>query len=315
MNILSIHEQLLTELSELNDNENRLFYILNVTPILEKYKHELSKPIELSFMGEEEVTPNATLTTLTDEYIKIARKYQPDLMIKYTSKNKEACTTCSRCSEYVDAHVSVCSSCGMEKDIVHLSFSYKDADRINITSKYTYDRRVHFRDCINQFQGKQNSTIKPIVYEKLIEQLNLHNLVTEGENLPKTVKYHRVTKNHIAMFLKEIGYSKHYEDINLIYHTLTERPLPDISHLESKLMADFDILSHAYNEQYVKTRKIERKNFINTQYVLFQLLRRHKYECSRNDFNFLKTIERKCFHDDICSELFKQLGWNFTNIF
>ena len=54
--------------------------------------------------------------------------------------------------------------------------SYKDVERVNMATikitKYTYDRKIHFRDCINQFQGKQNATIDKKVYDKLIEQLN-----------------------------------------------------------------------------------------------------------------------------------------------
>ena len=64
-----------------------------------------------------------------------------------------------------------------------------------------------------------------------------------------------------------------------------------------------------------KIIKLIEKNFINTQYVLFQLLRRHKYPCKRADFNILKTIDRKSFHDDVCKSLFEQLGWNFTALF
>jgi hypothetical protein len=45
------------------------------------------------------------------------------------------------------------------------------------------------------------------------------------------------------------------------------------------------------------------------------LLRRHKYPCQKEDFNILKTIDRKYYHDEICSELFHDLGWNFQPLF
>ena len=125
----------------------------------------------------------------------------------------------------------------------------------------------------------------------------------------------KVSKYHISIFLKEIGYAKHYEDLNLIYHVITDNKLHDISHLEDVLMEDFDKLSKLYDEEYIKTRKIPRKNFINTQYVLYQLLKRHKYPCNKSDFSFLKTAERKEFHDDICTHLFKKLGWNIICTF
>jgi hypothetical protein len=166
---------------------------------------------------------------------------------------------------------------------------------------------------MNQFQGKQNSTIPDEIYDQLRDCLRAHNLILPGRT--KQEQYQLVTKQHIYMFLKETHHSKHYEDVNLIYHNLTGKALPNISHLEEHLLHDFDILSNLYDQLYIKQRRINRKNFINTQYVLYQLLKRHRYPCEKSDFNFLKTIERQCFHDTICSELFKQLGWNFTHVF
>ena len=57
------------------------------------------------------------------------------------------------------------------------------------------------------------------------------------------------------------------------------------------------------------------KSFINSQYVLYQLLRKYNYHCDKEDFNILKTSDRQNFHDDVCKELFKTLGWNFKCIF
>ena len=101
----------------------------------------------------------------------------------------------------------------------------------------------------------------------------------------------------------------------LIYHNLTGKSVNNIGHLESKLLDDFDILANLYDKKYKQNKKITRKNFINTHYVLFQLLRRHRYKCIPDDFNILKTTDRKSFHDDICRDLFETLGWNFTCLF
>ena len=207
----------------------------------------------------------------------------------------------------------VCVGCGTMLGIVSNFSSYKDVERVNMSTKYTYDRKIHFRDCINQFQGKQNATIDQKVYDKLIEQFELHNLLQEGDVISEKCK--NITKEHIYIFLKETGFSKHYEDIVLIHYVLTGKKPDDISHLEPNLLDDFDVLTNAYDQHYRKNQQIDRKNFINTQYVLFQLLRRHKYPCKRQDFNILKTIDRKSFHDEVCKFLFEQLGWNFTALF
>jgi hypothetical protein len=186
--------------------------------------------------------------------------------------------------------------------------SYTDIDRVNISSKYTYDRKVHFRDCINQYQGKQNSTIQQKIYDELEVQFRQHYLLHDEEST-KELKFRDITKNHILIFLKELGYSKHYENVHLIHYNFTNIKPDDISYLEEQLLDDFDVLTDLYDKRF---KYINRKNFINTQYVLFQLLCRHRHSCKKEEFIILKTIDRKFFHDEICKELFEELGWNHS---
>ena len=40
-------------------------------------------------------------------------------------------------------------------------------------------------------------------------------------------------------------------------------------------------------------KKNNRKNFINNQYVLYQLLTKYKHPCDISEFNILKTVETK----------------------
>ncbi len=314
-----IQQNVERELVELNQLVKKLehnaelnFYLLMVTPILNDYKKELSRPIHMSFMGEEIKPEYAVKKQLVSKFIGIAKNYVSNIVDLITT-DVTKCSNCGDKLEFTKSNLYVCISCGINQEIPQVMFSYKDNDRVNITTKYTYDRRIHFRDCINQFQGKQHSTIVPEVYDKIYEQLRLHRLELDGKT--KAERYRLVTKRHIMTFLKETGFSHHYEDLNLIYHNITDAKLDDISHLEEVLIQDFDTLNELYDQTYIKTKEITRKNFINTQYVLFQLLRRHKYPCQQNDFSFLKTTERKCFHDTICSKLFQHLHWNFAPVF
>lgn len=317
------HAELSTLKSEcvrLEKREDYYFYILNATPIVERYKDELSRPICIRFVGDDDIASptNEVADALKNEYMKVVS----ELHSSYTSSSSapSSQSRCSMCQQSTSTLIKstntiACTSCGTEQDSVQFTFSYKDTDRINISTKYTYDRKFHFKECISQFQGKQNSTIKPIVYEKLIEQFVLHGLASEDETIPRKERFKNITKNHISIFLKEINCSHHYEDLNLIYHNITTNKLDDISYLEDILLDDFDKLSGLYDEEYIKTKRITRKNFINTQYVLYQLLKRHKYPCVESDFIFLKTIERIDFHDKVCLDLFTKLGWNFTHVF
>lgn len=310
------------EMKRLRDHKHKIarretyyFYILRVSDIIDEYQRELNTPVNVFFVGAAQPVDTTKIDKIRKRYMDLIRFMYPTYYRHVYSASPTRCDVCEQPIDTIETPTShVCTTCGREEDSLRLAFSYKDADRINITQKYVYERRVHFRECINQLQGKQNCTIGPEVHEKLEREIERHGLSHPGD-LPRSIKYERVTKHHISIFLKNIGFTKHYKNLNLIYHEITESPLDDITHLEGALMDDFDKLSKLYDNEYIKTNKLKRKNFINMQYVLFQLLRRHKYPCTIEDFNFLKTIERKFFHDDICYKLFAKLGWNFTPIF
>ena len=299
--------ELETRRKKLSSRSDYNFYVLDVSALITEYKKELNKPVELNFMGKPQKPISERKLQIQKEFYKIARQYLPDIL-----KSESIDTsTCSRCGQSTIEHASsfVCSSCGLDQEISRSMISYKDNERVSVTTKYTYTRRIHFRDCINQFQGKQQSSIPQNIYDQIYEMLRSHGLELPGNS--REEKYKNVTKRHIGIFLREIGEANRYEDRNLIYHQITGKKLDDISHLEEDLMRDFDILDELYEQMFIQTKVINRKNFIHTQYILYQLLRRHGYKCNKSDFNLLKTTELKLFQDEICAQLFEKLGWNF----
>lgn len=342
VDIVSIHNNLIHILKEKNSNgldeKNLNYYLIHSIPLLDKYKDISRKQVKIQFMGAMNA-PGSTdhdMNIIIRDYLKLVKKYFPEefyknnlhemekyimtspistLPLRLGGKKQQKCQSCNIENMKIVNHDNnfVCEQCGYIYDSVTNDISFKDMDRINISNKYQYDRRTHFKDCINQFQGKQNATIDPQVYKDLTEQFRLHHLIPENhEELPKEIAFEKITKEHVMLFLKETDHTKHYEDVVLIHHQLTGKQPPDISHLENNLLHDFDELTTLYDKLY---RNNERKNFINTQYVLFQLLKRWKYPCKKEDFNILKTIDRKYFHDTIMQELFEVLGWNINPLF
>ena len=271
----------------------------------------------MNFLGKP-IKNDKEKTKIIYKYLEIAKKYiniELDIEKKNNSnKEKIICNNCKNKKEFdiVDGDTYICLECFSQQVIFKHTSSYKDCDRINISSKYEYDRKIHFRDCINQYGGKQNSTIEQVVYDDLEIQFEKHYLLVGDKNTVKQERFKNITKEHIMIFLKDLGYTKHYENVNLIHCNMTGKKPDDISYLEDKLIADFDKLTELYDKMY---KDIERKNFINTQYVLFQLLKRHKHPCKEEDFSILKTTDRKTFHDDITKKLFEFLGWNFKSSF
>ncbi len=116
------------------------------------------------------------------------------------------------------------------------------------------------------------------------------------------------------MFLEDLNYPDQYENIHLIHYNLTGIKPDNISHLEDVLIKDFEMLVEAYDVLFpADCTKNSRKNFINAQYVLYQLLIKNKHQCERSNFTLLKTMTTRKEHDNICKILFEHLGWNFTN--
>ena len=297
------------KISKLTSRSDENFYIADTVVFIERYKEILATPMQVSFIGKP-TQNNQEKREIVRSYLLAIQKYYDVNIEQKEKKNKIICDNCQNKKnfEIVDDGVYICEECGVQKEAVLHSVSYKDIDRVNISTKYSYDRKVHFRDCINQYQGKQNSTIEQKVYDLLEEQFRRHHLLVISPK--KEVRFSKIKKEHIAMFLKELGLTKHYENVNLIHYNLTGIRPDDISHLEDKLLADFDALTDMYDKKF--KNKIDRTNFINTQYVLYQLLQRHKHPCIKEDFVMLKTVDRQAFHDRVTEVCFHHLGWNMS---
>ena len=151
-----------------------------------------------------------------------------------------------------------------------------------------------------------------IFYDDLEKEFELHHLISGDKSIPKNERFKIITKEHINIFLIDLGYSKHYENTNLIHYNLTGIKPDDIGYLEDKLLEDFDVLTDMYDKMY---KNIDRKNFINTQFILYSLLVKHKHPCKKEDFSILKTVDRLNFHNDITNQLFQAIGWSYNCMF
>lgn len=303
-NAIKICENRIKEIETQSDYN---FYVANTLPLLEKYRSKLNQPVKVSFIGKPK-SNDSEKEDIIKEYLEISDIYMniknKNIINPKSTNNVIKCNNCnSNNFDIYDSTVYICKECFSQQNILSHTSSYNDIDRVNISTKYMYDRRIHFRDCIKQYQGKQNSTIPQKIYDDLKREFEMHHLLDhDSSNI-----YHKITKNQILLFLKELGYANHYENVHLIHYNFTKIKPDDISHLEDKLMDDFDALTALYD---VKYKGINRKNFINTQYVLYQLLQRHKHKCDKSEFVILKTVDRKFFHDEVCKTLFEILGWN-----
>jgi hypothetical protein len=309
-------DELEKQIDDLSSQQKLHFYTAETSHLLQKYKKILQTPIKMSFMGRNR-KKNKKKNKVIFDYLTIAQNYTSSKIEIPIKGKRVVCNNCpnKKSFDIIDDSIYICLQCGAQQEVLLHTSSYKDIDRINISAKYTYDRKVHFRDCINQYQGKQNSTIDSKVYIDLEDQFQNHHLLIGDETTPTEIRFSKIEKDHIHLFLKELEYTKHYENVNLIHCQMTGKKSDDISYLEDRLLDDFDALTELYDRKFKNKPGFIRKNFINTQYVLYQFLLRYRHPCKKDDFTILKTVDRKSFHDDVAKMCFEELGWNHHPLF
>lgn len=319
---------------DLNQKMNKNFYLLDTVEIIENYMKSLQTPIKVNFMSSKNIKEehiSKEKDKLIESYLDKIRNYPVDRSIPFTNKEqnihlhtnlniveKQKCSVCEsfNMTESVDfSGIMICLECGNQETTLNLANSirlnHNDSKRVNLCAKYSYDKKSHFLNCINQYQGKHKADIDKEIIDSIINEIKKYKLIDETKKT-KRAKFKNVTKEHIFLFVKELQLTKCYGDVNLIHHIITDYPLQDITHLQEKLLQDFEQFVQMHYKLF--PADTERKNF-NYQHLLYQLLMRHKFPCQSSDFNFLKTVERKSYHDQVCQVIFQELGWNYTPLF
>jgi hypothetical protein len=307
---------------KIHDYENKISYtkyIKQVTPLLEKYNKVASNDSKgvIFFIKnkekEEEDIINYRLRIIRD-YLELSKDYiRLELNQKFNSK--VACMGCELDLTNIfvdeDSGLSVCPSCGYEKESISHNSNYKDTLRVNSNNRNNYDDCENFRKALYRFQGKQNN--RPPV--KLYEQLDLYFIRikkfpgSEIIKLPITEDGKKKGTSREMMFeaLADTNNSAFYDDINLILHVYWGWELPNISHLEERIMEDYINTQQIYNS----IAKKDRNASLNIQFRLYVHLKSVGYPCSKDDFKIQTSRDSLIFHNEIWREMCEKTGIKF----
>ena len=308
------------EIDRIKTNKTKLFYLSSSLDIIQQFNKLLKQPIVHYFINNRDTEHESNNNTkekniLIEKYKKIIQKYKQyipkdiNLDLDHTNEIKIE-TKCKQCNS-TQFDDNVCVQCGLHIESYEDQISsYCDIKRICVNSRYKYNRIIHFKECIQQYQGKENIDIPKNVIDDLNKAFIRNHLVDESDDTDK--KYDKIIKYHIYLFLKQLKYSKYYDNINYLYHYFTKKPLDNISHLENKIIQDFEKFTKIYDKKIKESPNMERKK--NTQYILYQLLHRHKHFCKASSFGIAKSLKRNAFNDNITKECFNQLQWNIVEI-
>lgn len=309
-------DDLIKKIDDLETNNMIAEYMCISQKIITDYMKLIIVPINVSFFGGKSTVQNhdtAKKEILLEKFLDVAKRYLPIKTFKQEIQKKHTCD-CGNSSEFTQTENTVtCDECGIERNIYTIHTNFKDVDRVNLSQKYKYDKKTHFRDTMNQYQGKQNKKIDNKVYSRCEDWFRRHNLLVDTKGMEGTEselfykRHSKITKGHIYMSLSETENTSYYEDVNLIHNYFTGIPCPDISFIESELNDDFDKVASAYEQ----IKDVDRTNFLNGQYVLYQLLRRRKIKVNESDFHKLKTRERLLEHDSIWTLVCLAAEWSY----
>jgi hypothetical protein len=237
-----------------------------------------------------------------EEYVNFLKSFM-NVSFDNTPDNEERkklrCLYCDKDKFFSNSGIIYCSNCYSE---ISPEISLYSINKKNIYNTYIYEEKENFRRAIERFQGKQKVKFPKDMFERLDRYFASYGLPTGKEVRERKIL---MDKELLLKALSENKLNKYYEDINLICNIYWNYELPDISHIEKKLMEDYE----KFNEMYRKIKK-NRKSSLNTQFLLYKLLKRNGFPCNKSDFKLIKTADIIELHKKIYKEVCKKLNWN-----
>lgn len=234
------------------------------------------------------------------DFLNLVELFLPNEVIyeKDDQFKKKKCLNCDCANFITQSGIVYCVNCYSE---ISPEISLYSINRNNIYNTYAYEEKENFKKAMIRFQGKQKIKFPKDFFEKLDEYFESYGLPKGQEVREKKL---RPDKELLLKALSERKFNKYYEDINLICHIYWGFELPDVSHMESKLLEDYE----KFNEAYKRLKK-DRKSSLNIQFLLYKLLKRNGFPCTKSDFKLMKTADILEYHERIYHEVCKELGW------
>ena len=190
---------------------------------------------------------------------------------------------CPECYQPID---QMCPECGIHFD--EQEYQVYDLQNYMPRVKRCYSRLDHFKEVLNQYQGKEGRDIPNNVVDKIKDKINTK---------PMTIKE----------ALRELKMTKYVENTNYLEFIINSKPLPYIPKLiEEKLIRYFKIIDRTFDLLYN-----DKQSFMSYYYVIYKLLEMMgQYELMKN-IPLLKTKMRIKSHDKIWLSICEELGWRF----
>lgn len=155
-----------------------------------------------------------------------------------------------------------CPGCGEAEEVLISCDkpSYQDVPNDTGRAQFTYDRMHHFRELLNQAQGKESTNISPEVFAAIKKEIKKQRL-----------EPHELNKSIIKKILQKLDLTNKYEHVSQILYKLNPHSTLTFSQeIEDKLCYMFMCIQEPYIEickMYSDDSRDSRSNFYNYNYI------------------------------------------------
>ena len=243
-------------------------------------------------------------TNKGEEYNKYYNKCFLNINCTNITSSNNSCKNCNMNNFEIDSKngIIICTNCGLCEqyfDFSTNSMNYSDSSNIEtINQPFSYQRKNHFREWLNQLQGKEVTIIPDTVIKLVLLEIKKERITSSND----------ITSERIKKYLKKLKLNKYYEHIpNLISKITNKPPLTITGDFQDVLLELFDKIQEPFKKYCPK----ERKNFLSYSYTLHkfcQLLGKNDYLIY---FPLLKSREKLFEQEKIWKGICGELGWKF----
>lgn len=215
---------------------------------------------------------------------------------------------CDRCScggnvvEDCREGYTVCVKCGNAQTANFPQKGYVYTPETTPSSSYTYKRVNHFREWLQQAQGRENTDLTDAI-EAVRSEMKINRISN-----PKR----EMTPAKVRQYLKKRNMARFYEHVNRIFADITGVEPPQLS---TELEETFIVMFKQIQEPFERNVPSNRKNFLSYSYVLNKMCGILQMNEMQQYFPLLKSRDKLQQQDTVWRAICAQLEWPFSSSF
>ena len=233
------------------------------------------------------------------------RKYYEKCILNRCITNRDTSCRCCRQNNFeIDTKngLQICKNCGNCETYIDTTSNYVNFNDTKqyetICQPFSYQRKNHFKEWLNQLQAKEVTEIPETVINLLLLEIKKERITNVKD----------ITSERIKKYLKKLKLNKYYEHIPNIISNITNSPPLSISEEFEEVLLD---LFNKIQDPFKKYCPSTRKNFLSYSYTIHkfcQLLGKDEYLIY---FPLLKSREKLFEQEKIWKNICKELNWKF----